>query len=134
MARKIHTPERIIGMLREFEVRLAQGEKAGAICRSLSISEQSYYRWRREYGGLKLNQAKRFKDLERENERLKKAVSELTLDKLILKEAAEGNTKPFPPSAMCGSRSRQARHLRAPGLPRRWPGAFHTAPEAQDPQ
>jgi transposase-like protein len=90
MARKIHTPERIIGMLREFEVRLAQGERAGAICRSLSISEQSYYRWRREYGGLKLDQAKRLKVLERENGRLRKAVSDLTLDKLILKEAAEG--------------------------------------------
>ncbi len=59
MARKIYTPDRIIGMLREFEVRLAQGEKAGAICRSLSISEQSYYRWRRACGGLKLDQAKR---------------------------------------------------------------------------
>ena len=62
----------------------------GVICRGLGISEQTYYRWRRDYGGLKLDQAKKFKDLERENERLKKAVSELTLDKLILKEALEG--------------------------------------------
>ncbi|CCB66548.1 transposase (fragment) [Hyphomicrobium sp. MC1] len=60
------------------------------MCRGIGVSQQSYYRWRREYGGLKLDQAKRFKDLERENERLKKAVSELTLDKLILKEALEG--------------------------------------------
>jgi transposase-like protein len=60
------------------------------VCRGIGISQQSHYRWRREYGGLKLDQAKRFKDLERENERLKKAVSELTLDKLILKEALEG--------------------------------------------
>ncbi|MCP4376032.1 MAG: transposase [bacterium] len=90
MARKRYTTEQIISLLREAEVRLGRGETIGGICRSLSISEQSYYRWRREYGGLKLNQAKRFKDLERENERLKKAVSELTLDKLILKEAAEG--------------------------------------------
>jgi len=60
------------------------------VCRSIGVSQQSYYRWRREYGGLKLDQAKRFKDLERENERLKKAVSELTLDKLMLKEALEG--------------------------------------------
>jgi len=90
MARKTYTTEQIIGMLREVEVRLAQGEKAGAICRSLRISEQSYYRWRRAYGGLKLDQAKRLKDLERENARLRKAVSDLTLDKLILKEAAEG--------------------------------------------
>ena len=72
------------------EVKLSQGETVGVICRGLGISEQSYYRWRRDYGGLKLDQAKKFKDLERENERLKKAVSELTLDKLILKEALEG--------------------------------------------
>ena len=90
MARKRYTTEQIISLLREAEVRLGRGETIGGICRAFEISEQSYYRWRREYGGLKLDQAKRFKDLERENERLKKAVSELTLDKLILKEAAEG--------------------------------------------
>ena len=72
------------------EVRLGQGQAIGTICRGFGISEQSYYRWRREYGGLKLDQAKRLKDLDRENERLKRAVSELTLDKLILKEALEG--------------------------------------------
>ena len=66
------------------------GATIGEICRSLSISEQSYYRWRRDYGGLKLDQAKRLKDLERENLRLRKAVSELTLDAQILKEALEG--------------------------------------------
>jgi putative transposase len=90
MARKRYTTEQIIGMLREAEVRLAQGETIGVVCRGLGISEQSYYRWRRAYGGLKLDQAKRFKELEQENGRLKKAVSELTLDKLILKEALEG--------------------------------------------
>jgi putative transposase len=90
MARKRYTTEQIIGMLREAEVKLSQGEGVGVICRGLGISEQSYYRWRRDYGGLKLDQAKKLKDLERENERLKKAVSELTLDKLILKEALEG--------------------------------------------
>ena len=77
-------------MLREAEVRLGQGETIGTICRGIGITEQTYYRWRRVYGGLKLDQAKRLKDLERENDRLKKAVSELTLDKLILKEALEG--------------------------------------------
>jgi putative transposase len=77
-------------MLREAEVRFAQGETIGVVCRGLGVSEQSYYRWRRAYGGLKLDHAKRFKDLEQENARLKKAVSELTLDKLILKEALEG--------------------------------------------
>jgi transposase-like protein len=90
MARKRFTTEQIIGMLREAEVRLSQGQSIDLICKGLSISEQSYYRWRRDYGGLKLDQAKRLKDLERENERLRKAVSELTLDKLILKESLEG--------------------------------------------
>jgi len=90
MARTRYTTEQIVGMLREAEVRVSQGEPIGLICRGLGISDQSYYRWRRGYGGLKLDQAKRFKDLERENERLKNTVSELTLDKLILKEALEG--------------------------------------------
>jgi putative transposase len=91
MSRKRFTAEKIIGMLRETEVSLAQGKKIGEVCRSLGISEQSYFRWRREYGGLKTTQAKRIKDLERENSRLKKAVADLTLDKLILREALEGN-------------------------------------------
>ena len=81
MARKRYTTEQIIGLLREAEVRLGQGQTIGTICRSMGFTEQSYYRWRREYGGLKLDQAKRLKDLERENDRLKRAVSELTLDK-----------------------------------------------------
>lgn len=90
MARKNYTAEQIIGMLREAEVRLSQGEKIGAICRALGVSEQSYYRWRREYGGLKVTQAARLKSLEKENARLRKAVSNLTLDALILKEVIEG--------------------------------------------
>lgn len=90
MARKHYSTEQIIGMLREAEVRLSQGQTIGVICKGLGISEQSYYRWRRDYGGLKLDQAKRLKELERENDRLRKAVSDLTLDKLILKEALEG--------------------------------------------
>lgn len=91
MARKGFTPEQIIGMLRETEVRLPQREKVKGICRNLGITEQTYYRWRKNYGGTKVSQAKRLKELERENGRLKKAVAELTLDKLILKEALEGN-------------------------------------------
>jgi transposase-like protein len=78
-------------MLREAEVALAQGMTVGQICRQLSVSEQSYYRWRKQYGGLKISQVKRMKDMERENAQLKKAVAELTLDKVILKEALEGN-------------------------------------------
>jgi putative transposase len=91
MSRKRFSVEQIIKHLREAEVLLSQGEAVGEICRHIGISEQSYYRWRREYGGLKLDQARRLKDLEQENVRLKRAVAELTLDKLILKEAAEGN-------------------------------------------
>lgn len=72
-------------------MRLSQGETVGVICRGLGVSEQSYYRWRREYGGLRVDQAKRLKELEKENTRLRRAVSDLTLDKLILKEVAEGN-------------------------------------------
>jgi transposase-like protein len=90
MSRK-RTPEQIISKLREAEVALAQGETVGQICRRLGVSEQSYYRWRKEYGGLKMDQAKRLKDLEKENARLRLAVSDLTLDKQILKEAASGN-------------------------------------------
>jgi transposase-like protein len=78
-------------MLREAEVRLSQGATVGAICRELGVSEQSYYRWRREYGGLKVDQARRLKDLEKENARLRKAVSDLILDKVILNEALSGN-------------------------------------------
>ena len=87
MARKGKSTAEIIGFLREAEVRIAQGETAGKICRGAGISEQTYYKWRREYGGLKIDQAKRLKELERENERLKKAVSELTLDKQILQDS-----------------------------------------------
>jgi len=78
-------------MLREAEVALAQGMTVGQICRQLSISDQTYYRWRKQYGGMKISQAKRMKDMELENARLKKAVADLTLDKVILKEALEGN-------------------------------------------
>ena len=91
VVRKRYTPEQIISMLREAEVALAQGQSVGQACRTLGVSEQSYYRWRKEYGGLRTDQAKRLKDLEKENGRLRKAISDLTLDKLILKEALEGN-------------------------------------------
>ncbi len=91
MLRKRYSVEQIINHLREAEVLLAQGQTVGEICRRIGVSEQSYYRWRREYGGLKVDQARRLKELEQENTRLKQAVADLTLDKLILKEAAEGN-------------------------------------------
>ena len=91
MARKRFTPERIIGKLREAEVLLAQGQKMGQVCKRIAVTEQTYYRWRKEYGGLRLDQAKRLKVLEKENARLKKLVADLSLDNQILKEAASGN-------------------------------------------
>jgi putative transposase len=91
MAKKRFTIEQIINHLREAGVLLAQGETVGGVCRRIGVSEQSYYRWRREYVGLKVDQARRLKELEAENVRLRRAVADLTLDKLILKEAAEGN-------------------------------------------
>lgn len=90
MARK-HKPEDIIGKLREAEIVLAQGGTVVDACRRIGVTEQSYYRWRKEYGGLKMDQARRMKELEKENARLRRAVSDLTLDKLILQEAAKGN-------------------------------------------
>lgn len=91
MPRLRHTVEQILAKLREAEVALSKGQPVAQTCRSLGITEQTYYRWRNEYGGLKVDQAKRLKELERENSRLKRAVADLTVDKLILKEAAEGN-------------------------------------------
>ena len=91
MGRKRHTPEQIITALREADVGLARGKSVKLISRELGITEQTYYRWRREYGGMKVSQARRLKELEHENGRLKRAVADLTLDKLILEEAAKGN-------------------------------------------
>ena len=91
MARKRYQPEQIIHMLREAEIKLAGGKTTGEVCRELGVSEQSYYRWRKEYGGTQVSQAKKLKDLERENARLKKLVAEQALDKAILEEALKGN-------------------------------------------
>ena len=91
MPNKRPTPEQIIGKLREVEIVLAQGISTAEACRRIAVSVQTYYRWRKEYGGLKTDQARRMKDLEKENLRLRRAVSDLTLDKLILQEAARGN-------------------------------------------
>ena len=91
MKRKRFTAEQIIRMLREAEVHLSQGKSVKLVSRELGITEQTYYRWRKEYGGMKVSQARRLKELEQENTRLKRAVADLTLDKLILREALEGN-------------------------------------------
>ena len=91
MARKRHTPEQIIRRLREAEVALAQGQTVARVCRSLGVAEQTFYRWRKEYGGMRVDQAKRLKKLEKENLRLKRLVADLSLDNQILKEVTEGN-------------------------------------------
>jgi putative transposase len=91
MPRKTYRPEEIIAKLREAEILLGQGQKVPEVVKTLGVHEVTYYRWRKEYGGLKVSQAKRLKDLERENARLRRAVSDLTLDKLILQEASRGN-------------------------------------------
>ena len=91
MPSKKHKPEEIIGKLREVEIVVAQGASTAEACRRIGVSEQTYYRWRKEYGGLKTDQARRMKDLEKGNQRLRRAISDLTLDKLILQEAARGN-------------------------------------------
>ena len=91
MGRKRHTAEEIIGKLRTAEIELAKGLGTAEVVRKLGITEQTYDRWRKEYGGLRLDQAKRLKELEKENARLKKLVAELSLDKQILEETSRGN-------------------------------------------
>jgi len=91
MARKRHKPEEIVAKLRQVDVLTSQGQSAPDAIRQIGVSEVTYYRWRQEYGGLKSDQVKRLKALETENARLRKAISDLTLDKLILQEAARGN-------------------------------------------
>ncbi len=91
MAKKRHTAEQIISKLREAEVLLSKGTEMPQVCRKLGVTEQTYYRWRKEYGGVRTDQAKRFKEMEKENARLKKLVADLSLDNAILKEAAYPN-------------------------------------------
>ncbi len=91
MARKRHTAEEIVSKLRQVDVLITQGRQVADAVRSIGVTEVTYYRWRNEYGGLKGDQVKRLKELEIENNRLRRAVSDLTLDKLILAEAAKGN-------------------------------------------
>lgn len=91
MPRKRYTPEQIINSLREAEVLMSQGSTAAEAARHLGITEQTYYRWRKEYGGMRINQAKRLKELEKENARLKRLVADISLDNAILKDVAEGN-------------------------------------------
>ncbi len=91
MPRKRYTPEQIISKLREAEVLLSQGQTVAQVSKHLGVTEQTYYRWRKEYGGMRTSQVRKLKDLEKENARLKKLVADLALDNAILKEAISGN-------------------------------------------
>ena len=91
MPKKRYTPEEIVAKLRQVDVLVSQGHNIADAIRQIGVSEVTYYRWRQEYGGLKADQVKRLKELEQENARLRRAISDLTLDKLILQEAARGN-------------------------------------------
>jgi putative transposase len=91
MPRKGYTPEQIINRLRTAEVELSQGKTVAQVCKKIGVTEQTYYRWRKEYGGMRTEQVKRLKDIEKENARLKKLVADLSLDNEILKEVASGN-------------------------------------------
>ena len=92
MARRSYTPERIINKLREAEILLSQGSTVAEAARKIGVTDMTYYRWRREYGGMRIEQVKRLKELEKENSRLKKLVADLSLDNDILKEASRGNS------------------------------------------
>lgn len=113
ISRKRFTAERIIGILREAEVNLSQGMSVGRICRAAGIAGQTYHRWRKEYGGMKAAQARRLKDLEKENMRLRKAVPDPTLDKQTLKEALEGYFQVPTDEALRGTRQEKAVSIRA---------------------
>ncbi len=91
MAKKSHSPEKVITKLREAEILLNQGATVSEASRKIGITDQTYYRWRKEYGGMRIEQAKRLKGLEKENTRLKKLVADISLDNAILKEVVEGN-------------------------------------------
>jgi putative transposase len=135
MARgKRFSPEQIVVMLRQIEVQLAQGKSLALACKEAEISEQSYYRWRREYGGVAVEQAKRLKELERENARLRRLVADLSLEKQVLKDVAAGPegqrqqnlVQPRATPAGRGWHPRDVRSLRAPRLPHRQPAPRDT--------
>ena len=134
MPRRKYTPEQIISKLREAEVQLSQGQTVGQVCKSLGVSDQTYYRWRKEYGGMRTSQVHRLKELERENARLKKLVADLSLDNAILKEAVSGNPglrpgqadQPGQETQGCRERSAIPGCLRAPGVQGSRSASIHT--------
>jgi len=91
MPKKTFTPEQIVGKLRQIEVLVGQGKKVPLACREAGIVEQTFYRWRKEYGGLQIEQARKLKELQKENAQLRRAIADLTVEKQVLKDIAEGN-------------------------------------------
>jgi putative transposase len=96
MPKKTFTPEQIVGKLRQIEVLIGQGKKVPLACREAGIVEQTYYRWRKEYGGLQIEQARKLKELQKENTQLRRAIADLTVEKQVLKDIAEGNVWSAP--------------------------------------
>ena len=117
MAGKRPKPEEIVTKLRQVEVLQGQGMAIADAVRQIAVTQQTYYRWRKLYGGMGREQLKRLKELEKENQRLRRAVSDLTLDKLILQEAARGTSEPFAPPPMHLPRAAGSWRLGTPGLP-----------------
>ncbi len=130
MGTKRHTVEQIIPKLREAEVLLAKGTKMAQVCRKLEVTEQTYYRWRKEYGGVRTDQAKRFKEMEKENVRLKKLVADLSLDNAILKRRPTQTSEPAPQTPGRGRCSREAGRLRKAGMSSVEAAAIDTAASA----
>ena len=134
MPQKKHKPEEIVAKLRQVDVLLSQGRPVAEAIRTISVTPFTSYRWRKEFGGLKSDQVKRLKDLEKENERLRKAVSDLTLEKLILKEAAISETgEPRPPSPMHRPCRDEVRRVGAVGVPGSGAASVDTAQGAEGP-
>jgi putative transposase len=134
MRKKRHTPEEIVSKLRQVDVLVSQGQTVADAIRAIGVTEVTYYRWRQEYGGLKSDQVKRMKELETENQRLRKAIADLTLDKLILQEAARGNLLPPRASAcLCRAHPVCAEYLRTSRLPRARAAPLDTAQSAAGP-
>ena len=131
-ARKNYTAAQIINGLRRAEVGLANGKSMKEVIRDLGVSEQTYYRWRREYGGMKTSQAKRLKELEKENQRLKRAVADLTVDNMIRRKRQRETSKPRAAEALCGAGPAAARGEREASVRGVGPGSIDTTEESEE--
>ena len=132
MKRRRHTPEQIIRKLREAEKLIGEGKTIPEAAKELGISEQTYHRWRNQYGGMKANDAKRLKALERENATLKRIVADKELEVVALKEVAKGNWRPSPSAPGDRDAPRSSRRQRALGMPGGGAASLHAASRAED--